>query len=80
MYYAYVLKSEVAGRHYYGHTSDLKKRLKAHNQGKVRSTKAYRPWELIYYEAFETKTEAIRRENFFKMIQGYQFLKSKGII
>ena len=80
MYYAYVLKSEAAGRHYYGHTAELEKRLKAHNQGKVRSTKAYRPWKLIYHEAFESKSEAIRREMFFKSIQGYKFLKSEGII
>ncbi|MCB0581980.1 MAG: GIY-YIG nuclease family protein [Phaeodactylibacter sp.] len=80
MYFVYVLRSEKADRHYYGHTANLEKRLKAHNQGKVRSTKAYSPWRLIYHETFESKSEAIQREMFFKTIQGYKFLKRKGII
>jgi putative endonuclease len=76
MFYTYVLKSLSTGRHYYGSTSDIKKRLKYHNSGKVRSTKAYRPWEIIYYEIFETKTEAMKRELFFKSIDGYNWLNA----
>ena len=55
-------------------------RLKRHNRGKVRSTKAYIPWKVVYTEEFQTKSEAYQREMFFKSIDGYQFLKSKGII
>jgi putative endonuclease len=80
LYYTYILKSELNQSHYYGHTSDLKNRLKRHNAGKVRSTKAYRPWNLIYSEEFATKSEAYQREQFFKSIDGYNFLKEKGII
>jgi len=43
MFFTYVLKSLSTGRHYYGSTSDIEKRLKYHNSGKVRSTKAFRP-------------------------------------
>ncbi|TVR30241.1 MAG: GIY-YIG nuclease family protein [Balneolaceae bacterium] len=80
MYYTYILKSEMSYSHYYGHTSDLITRLKRHNAGKVRSTKAYKPWKLIYSEKFATKSEAYQREKFFKSIDGYNFLKEKGII
>jgi len=80
MYYTYVLKSCNFDRHYYGHTSDLQARLKKHNQGKVRSTKAYRPWKIIYYETFSTKSEAFRREMFFKSVEGRIWLKEQGII
>ncbi|MFY0654047.1 MAG: GIY-YIG nuclease family protein [Cyclobacteriaceae bacterium] len=80
MFFAYVLKSQVSGRHYYGHSKDLDARLKSHNGGKVRSTKAHRPWEMIYYEEFKSKSEAYKREMFFKSIDGYNYLKERGII
>jgi len=80
MYDVYVLKSELKNRHYYGYSQNAEGRLKAHNAGKVKSTKAYKPWKLIYKETFSTKTEAIQREMFFKSVDGYKFLKNKGII
>ena len=80
MFYAYILQSELVETHYYGHTSDLIERLKWHNLGKVRYTKSKRPWKLIYSEDFETKSEAYKRELFFKSIEGYRYLKEKGII
>ena len=80
MYYAYVLQSEVTGTFYYGHSVDLDNRVKKHNQGKVRYTKPRKPWKLIYSEPFGTKSEAYRRELFFKSIEGYRYLKEKGII
>ena len=78
-YSTYILKSEITGKHYYGHTADLAKRLKNHNAKKVRSTKAYVPWVVHYYETFNTKSEAYKRELFFKSIDGYKWLKSEGI-
>ena len=72
---AYVLKSEKDGKYYYGSTKDLVKRLSDHNKGKVKSTKSRRPMAIDYFEEFETKTEARKRELFFKSIDGYKFLK-----
>ncbi|MEJ2635635.1 MAG: GIY-YIG nuclease family protein [Calditrichia bacterium] len=80
MYHAYILKSLGDGRFYKGSTADLETRLKYHNAGKVRSTKAHRPWVIHYYESFETRTEALQREHFFKSYQGYLWLKAEGII
>lgn len=80
MYTTYILKSLKFDKHYYGHTVNMTNRLKRHNQGKVKSTKAYLPWEVIYTEEFETKSEAYKREMFFKSIDGYQFLKSIDVI
>ncbi|MEM1323849.1 MAG: GIY-YIG nuclease family protein [Bacteroidota bacterium] len=79
MYFTYILKSTINNRYYYGHTKDLQARLKAHNAGKVRSTKAFRPWEIHYVEQWQSKAEAYRRELFFKSIDGYNFLKDNGI-
>jgi putative endonuclease len=36
MFYAYVLRSQKAGKHYYGSCEDLERRLKIHNAGKVK--------------------------------------------
>ncbi|MCH8232818.1 MAG: GIY-YIG nuclease family protein [Bacteroidetes bacterium] len=54
--------------------------MEKHNSGRVRSTKAKRPLKLIYIEKFPTKSDAYRREMFFKSIDGYNFLKLKKII
>ena len=80
MFFTYILVSNVDGTHYYGHSKDPDKRIQKHNQGKVRYTKAKRPWKLVYKEQFETKSHAYRRELFFKSIEGYYYLKKKGII
>jgi putative endonuclease len=80
MAWAYVLKSLKTGRFNYGSTEDLANRLAKHNSGKVKSTKAFRPWEVHYSEQFETKSEAYRRELFFKSIDGYNWLLEQGII
>ena len=79
-YTVYILRSEKTGKHYYGHSQDVQARLNAHNRGKVRSTKGHKPWEVVYTESFETRSEAYKREMFYKSIDGYNFLKSKGII
>jgi len=62
VYYFYVLKSKKTSRFYYGLTSDLKRRLEEHNEGKSRSTKRGRPWKLVYYEAYLSVDDARRRE------------------
>ncbi|MEP0862718.1 MAG: GIY-YIG nuclease family protein [Ignavibacterium sp.] len=68
MYFTYILKSLKANRFYYGHTQNLSERLNYHNIGKVKSTKAFRPWVIHYFESFETRFEAFRRERFFTHI------------
>ncbi|MCL4548300.1 MAG: GIY-YIG nuclease family protein [Bacteroidetes bacterium] len=62
MYTVYILKSMVRDRFYICHTADLDKRLKEHNAGRTKSTKAYVPWKVIYTENYETKSQAVRRE------------------
>ncbi|MTI89642.1 MAG: GIY-YIG nuclease family protein [Balneolaceae bacterium] len=79
-YHTYILKSESHGTYYYGCSEDVEERLKQHNAGRVRYTKGRRPWKLHHVEEFETRSEARKRESFFKSIDGYTFLKSAGII
>lgn len=58
---------------YCGWTNDLDKRLKAHNAGLgAKYTKPRRPVALSYYEAFETKEEAMKREYAIKRLSRRQ--------
>jgi putative endonuclease len=61
-YFVYILYSEKDGRLYVGCTSNLKIRIKKHNQGEVFSTKNRRPLVLIHSEEYEDKAEAFNRE------------------
>ena len=76
MYYVYVIQSQVDGKLYKGFTSDLEKRIKAHNQGEVKSTRKRRPFSLVYQEVFPSKSEALKREKFLKGLKGGKTLKS----
>jgi len=66
--YTYMLKCSD-GTLYTGWTNDLDKRVEAHNSGKgAKYTKARRPVELAYYEEFETKEQAMKREYAIKQL------------
>ena len=75
MFFAYVLKSLKNGKRYVGYTSkEPETRLMEHNKGCNSWTKQNGPFELIYQEAYLTKTEAITREKFLKSGQGRKWL------
>jgi putative endonuclease len=76
-YYVYILKSEIDNMLYTGYTSDLKKRLLLHNEGKVESTKNRRPLQLIYFEGCLNQQDATRREKYLKSGNGKIYLKSR---
>jgi putative endonuclease len=80
MFYAYILKSQKDNRYYYGSTGDLQKRLREHNNKKVRATKGRTPFTIHYFETFQTRPQAFSRELFFKSIDGYNWLKQNKII
>lgn len=62
MNYTYILRC-ADGTLYTGWTNNLEKRLAAHNAGiAAKYTKTRRPVELVYFEEFETKEEAMSRE------------------
>ena len=62
MFYVYILKSQKHNWKYIGFCADLRKRFLEHNTGKVKSTQARKPYDLIYYEAYNDKTVALKRE------------------
>jgi putative endonuclease len=58
-----------------GRSKDLKRRMTEHTRGKVFTTSRLLPIELIFYEAFYSKKDAIRRERYFKTSKGKSSLK-----
>ena len=66
MYFVYILRSETDGSFYIGYTQNLVTRLESHNQGKTTYSRRKRPWKVVYFETFDNKTEALKREKFLK--------------
>ena len=77
MFYTYYIKSSVDGRIYIGSCKCVSNRLSRHNGGFVRSTKTYRPWVLLGYDEYATRSEACKQEKFLKTGQQREILKNK---
>ncbi|MFA5386232.1 MAG: GIY-YIG nuclease family protein [Candidatus Paceibacterota bacterium] len=78
MFFVYILRSRKDNSFYIGFAPELRKRLEKHNQGLVRSTKNIRPMELIYFEGYKSKTDALIRERRLKRFtKGFASLKSR---
>ena len=75
MFYTYVLRSLKDGKMYVGFTQDLRNRFREHQEGLSPSTKPRRPWELIFYEAYLNKYDALRREKYLKSSKGKTTLR-----
>lgn len=68
MNYTYMVRC-ADGTLYTGWTNDLQRRLEAHNAGKgAKYTRSRRPVVLCYWETFETKEAAMRREAAIKRL------------
>lgn len=62
MHYTYIVKCRD-NTFYTGWTTNLEKRIKAHNEGRgAKYTRSRAPVCLVYYEEYETKQEALKRE------------------
>lgn len=72
MYFFYILRSLKNKKLYLGSTSNLKNRIKSHNEGKNFATKPNIPYELIFYSAFKNEKDAINCEQYFKTTAGWR--------
>ena len=76
-FYVYVLLSEKDNKFYTGYTSNLRERLRTHQEGKVLSTQHRLPIQLVYFEGCLDKRDAMRREKYLKSGNGKLYLKSR---
>jgi len=81
MYTVYVLHNLKYDKIYIGFSSDIEKRLIAHNhQSNKGWTKKFQPWNLIYSEIFEEKDQAMKREKQLKSAQGRNFIRTNILL
>ena len=70
MFYCYVLRSQKNGRRYVGSCQNLTERIRRHNASDSKATKHGTPWVLVHSERFATRSEAARRERYYKTGRG----------
>lgn len=80
MFYVYVIKSRKDENLYIGYSNDLKRRIAEHNKGENRSTKHRIPFDLVYYEAYASQTDAKQREWRLKRSSGARTALNRRII
>jgi len=66
MFFVYILRSQVSGKYYVGSTQEVVNRRREHNYGETPSTRHGIPWEILHVEEFQTRAEAVRKENQIK--------------
>ena len=71
----YALASSAKEYIYVGLSEDVERRINEHQRGKERTTRAYRPFEVLLIEVLPNRTEARKREKFLKSGAGKEFLK-----
>ncbi len=75
-FFTYILYSDSKDRYYIGSTEDIHFRLARHNAGATPSTKAGRPWRIVYTEEFQTKTDALVCENDIKKMKNRKYIET----
>ena len=68
-YFVYLIVSNTKNKKklsYVGYTGNLKKRLDLHNSGKGAKFTRGKKWKLVYYEKYDSKSDAMKNEYILK--------------
>ncbi len=83
-WWVYVIRSKTTNRTYVGVTTDKARRLRQHNgeiKGGARSTKGFRPWEIIrIIGPINTQSEALKEERRVKKLRARRYNKTDQTI
>ena len=66
-YYVYILGSKLKNWHYVGFTQNVERRFWEHNRGFQRSTKALKPFNLLFVQIVNSRNEARDLEKYLKI-------------
>jgi predicted GIY-YIG superfamily endonuclease len=78
VHYVYlIVRTSQSNTRYIGYTEDLRERIHDHNSGKNLSTSRGRPWRLVTYLAFSTKSQALHFEKYLKSGSGHAFANKR---
>jgi putative endonuclease len=76
MYYTYIIYSKKVDRYYVGYTSDLEERLQRHHDNKISYTGKRGPWTLVWYQPFESATQAYACERTIKKKKSRKYIET----
>ena len=71
-----LLLSDTLNKYYIGSCQDIQKRLQDHLNSRSKFTKVVKDWELKYYETFETRSDAMKRELQIKKMKSSKYIES----
>lgn len=78
MYYTYILENRIDKSWYIGYSANLKRRIHDHLSGVgCRTTSRREGLQLMYYEAYLDKHDAMGRERFLKSGAGRTYIKKQ---
>lgn len=78
MYYVYLIQSlSIPDKKYVGYSTNIEKRLEAHNTGNSLSTSHEGPWEMIACVAFKDIKKAKEFEKYLKSHSGRAFAQKR---
>ena len=73
-YFVYILQSVHDGSFYIGQCRDLDCRINQHNDDLSKYTSSKRPWRLVYFEMYASRSEAMRREKHIKSMKSRKYI------
>jgi len=74
-FFVYILQSLKNFSFYVGHCHDLDRRMAKHFEGMSKYTSSKRPLRLRYFEMFESRSGAIKREKQIKLMKSKKFIE-----
>lgn len=76
-YFLYILRSKVKETYYTGVSDDPERRHFFHNNDSKKGyTKRFRPWDLVFTKAFDTKEQALAAERKVKSWKSKRMIRS----
>ncbi len=75
-FFVYILQSMKDFSFYIGQTDDLDARMSKHANGMSKYTSSKRPWRLVYFEAYNARTEALKREKQIKKMKSRIYIEN----
>jgi putative endonuclease len=76
MIIVYAISSKIKNYIYVGMCMDIDERFRRHNAGYEKTTRPYRPFNLIYTEPFPNRILARKKEKYLKSGVGKEYLKA----
>lgn len=74
-YFVYIIYSKYRDKYYIGQSEDPSKRLEDNNTGRSKYTSVAKDWRVVYSEQFDTRQEAIQRENQIKKKKSRKYVE-----